>query len=89
LDNVVSLLKENPTLRIQINGHTDNAGKAADNITLSNNRAHAVVEYLVSHGVDVKRLTYQGFGDKQPIADNATEGGRAQNRRTELKVVAQ
>ncbi|GAC1450687.1 MAG: hypothetical protein NVSMB7_13080 [Chitinophagaceae bacterium] len=89
LDNVVRLLKENPTLKIQINGHTDNAGKPSDNITLSNNRAKAVVDYITSTDIDAKRLSYQGFGDKLPLADNKTEEGRAKNRRTELKVVGQ
>ncbi|MEO5593885.1 MAG: OmpA family protein [Chitinophagaceae bacterium] len=89
LDNVVILMKDNPTLRIQINGHTDNAGKPADNITLSNNRAKAVVDYITAKGIDGRRLTYQGFGDKVPLADNKTEEGKAKNRRTELKVVGQ
>ncbi|HTE09895.1 MAG TPA: OmpA family protein, partial [Chitinophagaceae bacterium] len=89
LDNVVALLKDNPTLRIQINGHTDNAGKPADNITLSNNRAKAVVDYITAKGIDARRLSYQGFGDKIPLADNKTEEGKAKNRRTELKVVGQ
>ncbi len=87
LDNVVKLLIENPALKIQINGHTDNAGKPAENITLSNNRAKSVVEYLTAKGVDAKRLSYQGFGDKIPVADNKTEDGKAKNRRTELKVL--
>lgn len=89
LDNVVALMKDNPTLRIQINGHTDNVGKQADNITLSNNRAKSVVEYITSKGIDARRLSYQGFGDKQPLADNKSEDGRSKNRRTELKVVGQ
>ena len=89
LDNVVKLMKDNPTVKIQINGHTDNIGKPADNITLSNNRAKAVVEYISSKGIDAKRLSYQGLGDKVPLADNKTEEGRAQNRRTELKVMGQ
>ncbi|MEP7279822.1 MAG: OmpA family protein [Bacteroidota bacterium] len=89
LDNLVKLMKDNPTLKIQINGHTDNIGKATDNITLSNNRAKAVVDYISSKGIDPKRMSYQGFGDKLPLADNKTEEGRARNRRTELKVVAQ
>lgn len=89
LDNVVKLMRENPTLKIQINGHTDNIGKPADNSKLSNDRAKAVVDYITSKTVDAKRLSYQGFGDKIPVADNKTEEGRAQNRRTELKVISQ
>jgi outer membrane protein OmpA-like peptidoglycan-associated protein/Tol biopolymer transport system component len=89
LDNVVKLMKENPTLKIQINGHTDNVGKAADNLSLSNNRAKAVVEYITTKGVEAARLSFQGFGATQPVADNASEEGKAQNRRTELKVVSQ
>lgn len=87
LDAVVQLLNENPTLRIRINGHTDNIGKAADNLTLSNNRAKSVVTYLASKGITQDRLSHKGFGSSEPVADNATEDGRAQNRRTELQVV--
>ena len=89
LDKVVQLLKENPTLKIQINGHTDNIGKAKDNLVLSENRAKQVVKYLTDAGINAQRLTYKGFGATQPIADNATEVGRAKNRRTELKVISQ
>ena len=87
LDDVVKLLKENPLVIIQINGHTDNVGKAADNLLLSENRAKSVVNYLKSKGIDPIRLSYKGFGDVQPVASNTTETGRAQNRRTELKVL--
>jgi outer membrane protein OmpA-like peptidoglycan-associated protein/tetratricopeptide (TPR) repeat protein len=79
LDNVVALLKENPTVKIQI----------TDNIILSNNRAKAVVEYITAKGIDARRLGFKGFGDKMPLAENTTEQGRARNRRTELKVVSQ
>jgi outer membrane protein OmpA-like peptidoglycan-associated protein/tetratricopeptide (TPR) repeat protein len=89
LDNILQLMKENPTLKIQISGHTDNIGKAGDNLTLSNNRAQAVVKYLVSKGIEPARLTYKGYGATQPVADNATEEGRAKNRRTELQVISQ
>lgn len=88
LDKVVLLLQENPTLKIEISGHTDNIGKPADNQVLSNNRAKAVVSYLINSRIAANRLTYKGYGEKQPIADNNTENGRAKNRRTELKVVS-
>ncbi|KIC93227.1 OmpA family protein [Flavihumibacter solisilvae] len=89
IDKLVQLLKENPTLQIQINGHTDNVGKAADNLKLSNDRARAVVDFLVGKGIDSKRLRFQGFGATMPVAENDTDEGKARNRRTELKVVAQ
>lgn len=88
LDKVVQLLKDNPTVKIQINGHTDNSGKASDNITLSGNRARSVTTYLISKGINAERLSSKGWGDTQPIADNTTPEGRAQNRRTELKVIS-
>lgn len=88
LGMVVQLMQDNPNLRIQINGHTDNIGQPADNLTLSINRAHAVIGYLSSHLIDGRRLSFKGFGDTQPIADNKTEEGRAKNRRIELKVIA-
>jgi outer membrane protein OmpA-like peptidoglycan-associated protein/tetratricopeptide (TPR) repeat protein len=87
LDNLVQLLKDNPALKIQINGHTDNVGKPADNLVLSDNRAKSVVQYLTSKGIDAKRLSFRGYGDTQPVSDNKTEESRAENRRTELKVV--
>ena len=89
LDKLVQLLNENPLLRIEIGGHTDNVGKPADNLALSNERAKAVVKYLISKNIDAKRLTAKGFGETKPVADNNSEDGRAQNRRTEMKVVSQ
>lgn len=88
LDKLFILLRDNPTLRIQIGGHTDNVGKPEDNLVLSNNRAQAVVKYLVSKGIDQQRLSFKGFGADVPVADNGTEEGRAQNRRTEMKVIS-
>jgi len=88
LDKIVQLLKDNPTLKIQINGHTDNSGSAAENITLSGNRARSVTSYLISKGIDAGRLSSKGWGDTQPVAGNTTPEGRAQNRRTELKVIS-
>jgi outer membrane protein OmpA-like peptidoglycan-associated protein/tetratricopeptide (TPR) repeat protein len=89
LDKVVQLLNENPTLKIEISGHTDNMGKPADNITLSDNRAKAVVSYLIGKSIDASRLTFKGYGETNPVADNKTDEGRALNRRTEMKVVSQ
>jgi outer membrane protein OmpA-like peptidoglycan-associated protein len=88
LDKIVQLLNDNPTLRIRINGYTDNVGKAADNLALSNARAKSVTSYLVSKGVAAARLSAQGFGASKPVADNASEEGRARNRRTELEVIS-
>jgi outer membrane protein OmpA-like peptidoglycan-associated protein/tetratricopeptide (TPR) repeat protein len=88
LDEVVDLMKENPSVKIEISGHTDNAGKSTDNQKLSESRAKAVVTYLTAKGIDAKRLSFKGLGDTKPIADNNSEDGRAKNRRTELKVVS-
>jgi outer membrane protein OmpA-like peptidoglycan-associated protein len=87
LDKLVQVLVENATIKLQINGHTDNTGNADENIKLSANRAKSVVDYLVKKGIAITRLTYRGFGSAQPIADNATDEGKAKNRRTELVVV--
>lgn len=89
LDKLVQMLNENPTLKIEISGYTDNVGKPADNLALSNNRAKAVVTYLISKSIPVQRLTAKGYGETKPMADNKTEEGRALNRRTEMKVVSQ
>ena len=88
MGKIIQLLKENPSLKIQISGHTDNVGKPADNLALSNSRAKAVVNYLIANGITAQRLMAKGFGETQPVADNKTEGGRSKNRRTEMKVVA-
>lgn len=89
LDKLVQLLNDNPGMKAEISGHTDNAGKPADNLLLSNNRAKAVVSYLVSKKIAASRLIARGYGETKPIADNKTEDGRARNRRTEMKVISQ
>jgi outer membrane protein OmpA-like peptidoglycan-associated protein/tetratricopeptide (TPR) repeat protein len=86
LDKLVTLLQENPTIKIEIGGHTDNVGKAADNLALSDHRAKAVVDYLLAKKIDPARLSSTGYGMTQPVADNSTAEGRAQNRRTEMKI---
>ncbi|MBI5373103.1 MAG: OmpA family protein [Sphingobacteriales bacterium] len=88
LDLLVQLLLDNPTVKIEISGHTDNVGKPADNLVLSNNRAKSVVSYLVSKKIPVQRLVARGYGETMPVADNTTDAGRSRNRRTELRVVS-
>jgi outer membrane protein OmpA-like peptidoglycan-associated protein/Tfp pilus assembly protein PilF len=88
LDKLVQLMNENPQVKILIGGYTDNVGKPADNLLLSNNRGKAVVTYLVSKGIAAQRLSYKGFGEGNPLADNKTELGRAMNRRTEMSVIS-
>ena len=88
LNKVVQLLTENPNLKIQISGFTDTIGQPKDNLLLSNNRAKTVVDYLVSKGIATPRLIFKGLGSANPIADNTTEAGKAQNRRTELSVIS-
>jgi len=88
LDKVIQLLNDNPTLKIEISGHTDNVGKPADNLSLSNNRAKAVVNYLIGKKIAPQRLAAKGYGETKPVADNKTEEGKAKNRRTELRVVS-
>lgn len=86
LDKLVTLLNDNPSVKIQIDGHTDNVGQEKDNQLLSANRAKAVVGYLLSKATNPQRLTYKGFGSTKPVAGNSTETGRALNRRTELSI---
>jgi outer membrane protein OmpA-like peptidoglycan-associated protein len=87
LDKLQKVLQDNPQMKIEISGHTDNTGNPVVNAKLSTDRAKAVVDYLVQKGIDRKRLSYQGFGSEQPITENATPAGRAKNRRVEFKVV--
>jgi outer membrane protein OmpA-like peptidoglycan-associated protein len=87
LDKVVKFMQSNPLIKIEISGHTDNEGTESYNLTLSMNRARAVVEYLISKGISPDLLTYKGFGFSVPIDTNDTPEGRANNRRTELKIV--
>ena len=88
LDRVVELMNENPKMKILISGHTDNVGKDADNLILSNNRAKTVIQYLQKKGIAASRLKAQGFGASQPVAPNDNEVGRAKNRRTELSITS-
>jgi len=86
MDRLVSYLEHN-NVNIEIGGHTDDQGSDEYNDRLSQERAKAVYDYLVQHGIDSSRLSYRGYGKRQPIADNTSEEGRAANRRTEFKIV--
>ncbi len=86
LDNVIESLKNNPEVRLEIAGYTDDRGDALYNRILSRRRAEAVMIYLVKHGIDARRLTAAGYGSDDPIADNDTQQGRQKNRRVELHI---
>lgn len=87
LDKVVEMMKANPTMRIELGGHTDNVGNAAANQKLSEQRAKSVYDYLVKQGIASDRLSFKGYGDTQPVADNDTPEGRQQNRRTVFTIL--
>jgi outer membrane protein OmpA-like peptidoglycan-associated protein len=84
---LLDFLQKNPKLKVEISGHTDNVGTAGHNLKLSTDRAKAVYEYIIQHDIENARLSYAGYGFSQPIDANDTEEGRANNRRTEFKVV--
>ncbi|ABG60968.1 OmpA family protein [Cytophaga hutchinsonii] len=87
LDRMVEVLKTNPTVRIELDGHTDNQGDAALNLALSEKRVETVKAYLVSKGIDNKRITTRAFGGTKPIAPNNTEENRKKNRRVEIIIL--
>ncbi|WP_224996828.1 OmpA family protein [Cesiribacter sp. SM1] len=87
LDRVVTFLQENPNMKIEIAGHTDNKGTAALNKKLSGDRASAVAKYITSQGIPADRLTSRGYGSTKPEADNKTEEGRSRNRRVEFTIL--
>ena len=87
LNKVVDFLKRNPTVSIEISGHTDSKGSDTYNQTLSQGRSQAVVDYLISQGIDASRLEAHGYGESKPIDSNDTEEGRANNRRVEFTVL--
>lgn len=86
LYEVASILIENPSLKLSIEAHADNRGTPERNLMWSERRAKAVADYLIGKGIQPDRITWKGFGDTQPVADNKTEQGREQNRRVELKL---
>lgn len=88
LQKLISFLNDNPTLKIEIEGHTDNVGSESYNMTLSENRAKSVYNYLVNSGISGDRLSYKGYGMSSPLTTNQTSEGRAQNRRTEFTIIS-
>jgi outer membrane protein OmpA-like peptidoglycan-associated protein len=87
LDDAIKVLTQYNDLRIMISGHTDNVGEAAKNIELSQARANSVKEYMVGKGIDTSRVETRGAGPNEPVADNATDKGRQENRRIEFKLL--
>lgn len=85
IDELYTMLKDNPTLKITIEGHTDNVGNSASNKTLSEQRAASVKTALVNKGIAADRIKTTGYGQDKPVADNSTEDGKAKNRRVEIK----
>ena len=84
LDRLAEALQRHPRLRLEVGGHTDAVGSDEDNLVLSERRAKAVYDYLILRGVAADRLTYRGYGESRPVADNDTPEGRSKNRRTTL-----
>ncbi len=88
LARLVGVMKDNPSIKIEISGHTDSKGSDVYNQKLSENRAKAVVDYLVEKGVVKGRMEYKGYGESEPVATNDTEEGMQLNRRTEFKILS-
>jgi OOP family OmpA-OmpF porin len=88
LDEVAADLKKYPQLQIELQGHTDSVGSDAFNLRLSDQRAQSVRDYLLSQGVGTRQLDAKGYGESQPVADNTTDAGRAENRRVVMRVIA-
>ena len=87
LDKVIRFLTDNPTVKVEISGHTDNTGAAAHNLQLSNSRAHAVADYLIKKGLDSKRFKQIGYGSQKPLQPNDSEAHKQENRRIEFKII--
>ena len=86
LDRLVGIMNANPTLEIEIEGHTDGLGSANSSLELSEKRVESVKDYLVNRGIDKRRISGTGYGGSQPIVNNSTEKNRAKNRRVEIKI---
>ena len=87
LERLLQLMNNNPQLEIELSGHTDNQGPSSANLKLSEDRALSVMNYLIDHGIEKKRLKYKGYGGSRPIASNASAESRKKNRRVEIKIL--
>ena len=87
LEELVTYLKNKTDISIEIAGHTDNVGKDADNLRLSQQRADSIREYIIKKGIESKRVSAKGYGASEPIAPNDTDKGRQSNRRTEVHIL--
>ncbi len=88
LNKVVDMMLKNPTMKVRVKGHTDNVGTESDNLKLSLDRSLSVKNYLIEHGIAAERITNKGFGESDPIDNNNTETGKANNRRTEIEILS-
>ncbi len=88
LDTVLAILKNSQAIRLEIQGHTDSVGRASYNLELSHRRANSVRDHMITRGIAEERVLAQGFGAQHPLADNASEEGRTQNRRTEFIIIS-
>jgi OOP family OmpA-OmpF porin len=88
LDAVAEDLRQHLQVRVELQGHTDSRGADAYNLELSQRRAESVRDYLIAQGVNATRLEAKGYGETQPIADNATKAGQAENRRVSMRAIA-
>lgn len=88
LGNLYNLLVENPNIRIEISGHTDNQSSLETNTKLSTARAKSVVQFLINKGIAANRMEFKGYAYSQPVASNDTEEGKKQNRRVEFKILS-
>jgi OOP family OmpA-OmpF porin len=87
LYEVITVLRQNPNLRVEIQGHTDSRGTDEHNMKLSDNRAKAVMDYLANAGIDASRLSSKGYGESKPAVPNTSPANMAKNRRVELNPI--
>lgn len=88
LNTLLKLMNDNPNIRIEISGHTDNTGNYQHNLALSEKRSNSVKQWLLDKGINMNRIVAKGYGDSKPIATNSTAEGKAKNRRTEFKILS-